>query len=242
MNSVAEPLYYPHFRFRHARPDLRMVLVLAVALHAALLLIPSRQPAPMAPPQSVTVDVRFEPAPFAQPEPITESIPPEPLPLTEIPAEAMPETTLAEPSQATQAADSAEQAPPQSARPPPSTAYLLETARTMDWQLETPSLRIPGVPFIPDLPQNLTRPIMPLAPNAFDGYVLPTQAEVMDQWIDASGVINAVIKTPTGEILCGSIRPWDPMDPLVEHVAMYRTCGGGGKRKASTGAAFPFRN
>lgn len=242
MNSVAESLFYPQIRFRHSRPDLRLVLALALALHAALLLIPLRQPAPVDLPRPVTVDVRFEPTPFREAEPVTEPTPAEPLPVPEIPVEAVPQTTPAEAVRPEEPSDRPEQPVAQPLRPPLTTAYLLETARDMDWQLEVPMPLIPGVPVIPDLPLNLTRPIMPLSPNAFDGVVLPTEVVVLDQWIDPTGVMNAVVKTPNGEILCGSAKPWDPMDPLVEHVAMYRKCGGGGKRKNSASSPFLTRD
>jgi hypothetical protein len=66
--------------------------------------------------------------------------------------------------------------------------------------------------------------------NLFDGMVAPAQTEIVDRWIEADGSHNVVVNLPNGETFCGRAAAWDPMRPLVEHVMMFRSCGGGGKR------------
>jgi len=59
---------------------------------------------------------------------------------------------------------------------------------------------------------------------------VPEKTEIVDRWLAADGSHNVVIETTTGHTLCGSARPWNPMNPLVEHLMMFRPCGGWGKR------------
>jgi len=53
----------------------------------------------------------------------------------------------------------------------------------------------------------------------------------MDQWQEPDGTVMVVMRTLQGQTLCGSMAAWDPANPLFEPVAMYRLCGGGGRRK-----------
>lgn len=237
MSSIAEPFYQPQWRYSGHKHVLRAVLLIALALHALLLLIPSRKPLPLPAPRSVAVDISFQqPVPAApepvviEPDPIHTAPTPEiapnieqPSPAIVLPTETTPPTVIPDPS------------------PPVTTAYLLEQARDLDWQEQEKPFRIPGVAYIPDLPANLSRPVLPISPNTFDDYVLSGEQEILDQWMEPNGVINAVVKLPNGQILCGSAKPWDPMNPLVEHVAMYRACGGGGKR-TTLGSPFLARD
>ncbi len=66
--------------------------------------------------------------------------------------------------------------------------------------------------------------------NTFEGMMAPGKTEVIDRWLAADGSQNLVITTPGGETLCGRGEAWDPMHPLVEHLIMFRSCLGGGKR------------
>ena len=58
----------------------------------------------------------------------------------------------------------------------------------------------------------------------------PAEPVIVDRWLDANGNHNVVVTLPNGDTVCGRARAWDPMQPLVEHIMMFRTCGSGGKR------------
>jgi hypothetical protein len=77
--------------------------------------------------------------------------------------------------------------------------------------------------------------LMP-AGNTFDGMMAPVETELVDRWQAADGSNNVVINTPNGDTLCGRAEAWNPMQPLVEHLTMFRNCGGGGKRTFSMAA------
>ena len=72
--------------------------------------------------------------------------------------------------------------------------------------------------------------------NTFDGMMAPVETELVDRWQAADGSNNVVINTPNGDALCGRAEAWNPMQPLVEHLMMFRSCGGGGKRTFSMAA------
>lgn len=71
--------------------------------------------------------------------------------------------------------------------------------------------------------------------NTFDGMMAPGESELVDRWQAADGSSNMVINTPNGETLCGRAEAWNPMQPLLEHLMMFRSCGGG-KRTFSMAA------
>ena len=232
MSSIAEPLEPLQWRYDSQGKVLRAVALMAVLLHALLLLIPAKKPAPMPIQRGVAVDVRFEsPArDEALSTPPVEPVPvPQPVPMPESLPESLPSAPplVAEPDFKT--------------RPEVTTALLLELARELEWNAPDQPARTPGLAYIPDLPPNLARPVLPMAPNRFDSSVLSGEQEVLDQWMEPGGIINAVVKLPNGDILCGRLAPWSMMDPLVEPVAMYRPCGGGGKR-ATRASPFSLRN
>lgn len=234
MNSIAATLDPAPWRHFHSRPDLRLVLAVAVALHALLVFLPvaGKRPAPL--PPTVTVDLENRmPAPV---QPVEEAIAaPEPVPEQ---AQAAPSAVLAAPPRPAMAPVETEPAAP--GRPAATTALLLESANYFTLPQSRPERteRIPGVAVIPKLPDNLSRPVLPLIDTPFDELYLDGEDELIDQWMSPDGVAEAVVRTARGEVLCGRMQSWDPMNPLVEHVAMWRTCGTGGKRNA---AASPFR-
>ena len=238
MSSIAEPLEPLQWRYDSQGKVLRAVALLAVLLHALMLLIPAKKPAPMPIQRSVAVDVRFEsPArDEALPTPPVEPAPqpvPQPVPMPESLPESLPESSPSAPSLVAE--------PVLETRPEVTTALLLEQARELVWKAPDQPARTPGLAYIPDLPPNLARPVLPMTPNRFDSYVLSGEQEILDQWMEPGGTINAVVKLPNGDTLCGRMAPWSMMDPLVEPVAMYRPCGGGGKR-AARASPFSSRN
>ena len=72
--------------------------------------------------------------------------------------------------------------------------------------------------------------------NTFDGMMAPVETELVDRWQASDGSSNVVINTPNGDTFCGRAEAWNPMQPLVEHLTMFRSCGGGGKRTFSMAA------
>jgi hypothetical protein len=237
MSSLAEPLDLPHWSYSHRRPVLGWIILLAVLIHGILLLIPRQPRSTGSLPQTVQVELE-QIRPAARPEtPVIPKEMPEPPPLVrpDEPVEAI-ETPLSKPAVTE---ESAEASP---ATPPVTAAILLDQVREQDWTEPNTAARSLGVPDIPDLPPNLSRPILPLQETVFGPVYITGRQEIIDQWIEPSGVVNAVIKTPNGEILCGSLQPWDPMNPLFEPVAMYRPCGGGGRRKPGVSTPFQSRD
>jgi hypothetical protein len=236
MSSIAEPLEPLQWRYDSQGKVLRAVALMAVLLHALLLLIPAKKPAPVPIQRSVAVDVRFKSSARdeALPTPPVEPVPvPQPVPQTVPMPESLPESLPSAPSLVAE--------PVLKTRPEVTTALLLEQARALEWKAPDQPARTPGLAYIPDLPPNLARPVLPMTPNRFDSYVLRGEQEILDQWMEPGGTINAVVKLPNGDILCGRLSPWSMMDPLVEPVAMYRPCGGGGKR-AARASPFSSRN
>lgn len=112
-----------------------------------------------------------------------------------------------------------------------SAAQLIDTARRFKWpQTVEKATRQLGIPQQPAVPENW-RPGIGLDDNLFDGMTLPGKTELLDRWLAADGSQNVVIQTPGGHTFCGRQRAWDSMNPLVEHVMMFRPCAGGGKRQ-----------
>jgi hypothetical protein len=205
-----------------------------VALHAGLLLVPFSQEYPdrRFPGPALLIELRrAAPAeqPFVRAEPITGSKPvppgesPEPVPepapdpLPEVAAQEAPALPL-------------ESEPAPEPESPPSTAVLLQSAADRKWRAPAEdSTRRLGV-FVPqDVPPNW-KPSITLDENLFDGMTVPRQVRVVDRWISPDGAYNVVVNMPNGDTLCGRGQAWDPMQPLIEHVVQFASCGGGGKR------------
>jgi len=200
-------------------------LSLAVMLHALLLLIPvTHDPASGPGTTLVTVTLLAEGMledPFVEtPEAEQGVAPPEPDEPTSLP--------IAEQS-FTRQEDKINEIPV----PPAAiltTAHLLDIASQFEWLLpKVDENRQLGVFTGPTLPENW-RSGIGVEDNVFNGVFLPGKTEMVDRWLAADGSHNVVINTPSGHILCGRALPWDPMQPLVEHVMQFHPCGGGGKR------------
>ena len=238
MSSIAYALPPPQWRYQSSQPLLRLVLLIAVVLHALLLLIPTRTPQQQPLPRSLEVDIDFLPAPVPAP-------PTTALPRTEPPvpvAEPIPEAPPVPLTPPRTQPPPAEPDPDTASRPALTTALLLEQAHLQDIDRASPDVSTLGVPDLPELPRNMTRPLLPITVNAFDDFVISGEQELIDQWMEPNGTVNAVVRLPNGEVLCGRAEAWDPMTPLYEPVAMYRSCGGGGKRKPSATSPFGSRN
>jgi hypothetical protein len=142
----------------------------------------------------------------------------------------------------TDAAPTAAESVPATSRPPErvvtatppalTTATLLSIVREADW-------RAPLLPDEPDetpahpgraWPRAWDRPVLATEANRFDDAYLPGETEILDRWRAADGAHEVVMRTPTGHTLCGRAAAWNPMEPLVEPIMLFRPCGGGGKR------------
>ena len=204
-------------------------LAVAVLLHSLVLLIPVRQSSgPAETVQSVTISLfnTAEVKPSAKPapahDPLTKGVsPPENPLLAEQPATRKnPAVDKDEP-----AVFSESEAPLNT-----STARLIESLSRVNQTIpDRGKKRQLGVPVPGQIPENW-QPEIRLEQNRFDGMVVPRKVEIIDRWLAADGSHNVVMNTPGGETLCGRAQAWNPMNPLLEPVMMFRKCGGGGKR------------
>ena len=213
------------WRAEPLRSSRALVLLCALLLHAALLLIPLRQAD--GPDVRRPVEVEF----VRQLPPATPQVEPEPEPLPAQPTpEPAPEPVIAEQPMT----DALVQAEPEEEQPHAdiviTAAYLYDSVANLEWsEPEAPPLML-GRSVRGELPRNLVSPVLPWTPNWFDGMAAPGEVEVLDRWTEPDGSMMMVMRTPSGQTVCGRGAAWDPLNPLVENVMMFRTCGGGGKR------------
>ena len=204
-------------------------LCLAIVLHALLLLAPVMQKDRT---NTVTVPLSIT---LLAPQPVENPFVEKPeSKKTELPAVknetvALDDPLVSELARLEEPEDRADLEPPGKAVIP-TTARLINSASEMEWPAPVvDGSRQLGI-FAPQaLPENW-RSDSGIEDNLFNGMVLPIRTEIVDRWLAADGSHNVVINTPGGLTLCGRARPWDPMQPLVEHVMQFRPCGGGGKR------------
>ena len=228
-------------------------LALAVGVHCALLLLPLHRlllPADLGqaePRQAITVDLvpypramQAETIPDAQPfmaskatvaapsRPGSESSTAPPTPIS------APVSTAADPGRADDTKTKA-------GIKRISAARLVDLVSRMSFtEMPTPALRQLGSSEYSKRPPSWRTGAEGNAPvperNTFDGMMAPVETELVDRWQAADGSNNVVINTPNGDALCGRAEAWNPMQPLVEHLMMFRSCGGGGKRTFSMAA------
>ncbi len=205
-------------------------LALAVFLHALIFLIPVQQPAPEheSPALSIALLRASRIAPALR-EPVEAPAPPQDIVLPEKGAVVTPEAALADdiPADRGEKTRVDERVKPELIT---TTARLIDSARQFKWTLPDQKQTLQLGIFTPrDLPANW-RPNLFMEENRFDGMTLPKRTEIIDRWLGADGSHNVVVNTPTGHTFCGRAETWNPMSPLVEHVMMFRPCGGGGER------------
>ncbi len=228
---------------RWKKPDVAW-LGLAVLAHALLLLIPLQPPASATtgkPTLSVSLTA-FLPAaterkPVASVGPAN-NIPAPRLSSSPIAAAQAEMTVTTMPRLAPQAEKESDEEPGFALL---TAAYLMETVRTS--RLDRPPAsaeRQLGIPVPQNLPSNWQRgtgdKALQSGDNMFDGMVIPTETEIVDRWLAADGSHHVVVNLPNGQTLCGRAEAWSPLQPLVEHVMMTGSCGGGGKRTFSMAA------
>lgn len=191
-----------------------LFLGLAVLVHAAALLLPMTYPRGETPVDRSLIVSLLHPLQLPQPRTVPAPVP-DPVRVT---AKKRPPPNRAEP---------AEEAREEPALP--GLPELLESARRPGWSLPAEPQRRLGE-FVPPAPPRNWQPSITPEENLFSDAWLPSETEIVDRWLAADGSHNVVIRTPNGMTLCGRALPWNPMEPLVEHVMMFRSCGGGGER------------
>lgn len=201
-------------------------VLVAILLHAILLLIPSQQGLqPGRVLQRLTISLQAtarEESAFPTSSPAV------------VPIE--PERPQREKSGAVAEPAPARPAPPLASKPltkapqPPSAAQLLDLAGRLSWKAPSPSdPRDLGVFRPPSLPDNW-RPGISREAHLFDGLIAPAKVEIVDRWLAADGSHSVVVNAPSGETYCGRSEAWSPINPLFEPIMMWRPCGGGGRR------------
>jgi small nuclear ribonucleoprotein (snRNP)-like protein len=204
-------------------------LAMAVLVHALILLIPMQSgPPPVSKDLAISVSLMRPPQVSAEQQeevlPKHEETPPVPNEPERVEHSSKPAQLVAEVEDAAEASVAA-------SPPVISAARLIDAARNFKWpQSAKKSTRQLGLPHIPALPENW-RPGIAHDDNLFDGMTLPGKTEVLDRWLAADGSRNVVVETRSGHTFCGRQQAWDPMNPLLENVMMFRPCAGGGKRQ-----------
>jgi hypothetical protein len=82
------------------------------------------------------------------------------------------------------------------------------------------------------------RPRDTLGENTPADGLSPRSTGTIDRWLAADGSHNVVVQTAGGDRICGRAEAWNPMNPLLEPVMMFRKCGESGKRRFSMPARF----
>jgi hypothetical protein len=199
---------------------------IAVGLHIVLLLVPLGGSEPVFRSTVIELDLVVSPQPPQPPDPEPENILEETVPS---PPESEPEPLLAR----APAPEPPVEEPPtrQAAARLVSAAILLEQVSALVLPEPREKIRTLGVAYVTALPANWTGTLLASFSGPFMEYFAPLEDEILDQWITPDGTRHAVIRTASGHTLCGSLEQWSPINPLYEPVPMYRSCGGGGRRK-----------
>jgi hypothetical protein len=223
-NSRMPAATFPSIRSVHA--GFAGWVLVAILLHAILLLIPSQrglQPGQVL--QRLTISLQST----AREESVVPTTSPAETPLAPELPPAEASGAVAEPAPARPVPPLASQ-PPTDDPPSPSAAQLLDLASRLSWQAHhTADSRDLGVFRPPPLPDNW-QPGIPREANLFDGMTAPAEVEIVDRWLAADGSHNVVVNTPSGETYCGRTEAWSPLNPLFEPIMTWRPCGGGGRR------------
>ena len=185
-------------------PARRVLESEAVFNHLSVSLRQIGKPAP----ETHTEPISPEPPPPVNPEPSPAALP-SPAPAASAPPVPAPRETVAEPEPTVSAARLLDYVYQMRASP---------AADDASRALGEPAPMAPG------------RPLTALGrSNALAGDPAPAASiEILDRWLAADGSRNVLIRTPSGDLLCGRAEAWDPLNPLVEPVIMYRDCGSAG--------------
>jgi hypothetical protein len=232
MRNPAKPTIRAHPLQDHQARFVRW-LAIAVLLHALLLLIPARQalsPGPTltaltvalsrtlrAPPPATPVERGREDRASAE----RRQAPPS-APAAESPPAIAPAVAPAfAPALDTPAAAPSDTVPSGAESAPVTMASLLDFGHRREWNLPEPSDPPRLGVLTPQPPPNWR------SGTPAEGTAPPAKTGIIDQWLAGDGSRNVMIRTSTGQVLCGRAEAWNPMSPLVEPVMMYRACGTG---------------
>jgi hypothetical protein len=208
----------------------------ALLLHAGLLLLPLKpwQNDTPATPKRLTVNLL--PLPAATPE-ATQPVPEQPEQLDPKPEPEPTPLRAAQVELAELPEKPADPPPPEPAASPESltSLQLLELYRGSKPEEDeaSPARRLGSArPYQPpaNWSKNAGSPYLAEFDNRFDGMVAPEDVEIVDRWMAADGSHNVVLNLPNGDTVCGRAEAYNPLQPLVEPVMMFRDCPGGGKR------------
>lgn len=214
-------------------------LAMALLIHSALLLLPikawqTHQNASKRPTELLRVRL--------QPAPKTSSNAVEPEPVAQAPED---EQTLRRLDQEKPAADYtlAEIPPPSYSQAPDnrpasdtSLSQTLSTQQLRHWVERADSLAQPqqdtrtlGTARSYQPPANWNRhagaPLFASFDDRSHEATLPAGVAIVDRWQADDGSHQVLVHLPTGESLCGRAAAYDPMQPLVEPIMMFRSCG-----------------
>lgn len=201
-----------------AQPRFAVSLAAAVLLHVLLFSLPlKRGPGPVSAQRDLSVTLEWSrPMPAGHPAERTAE--------AEESQELLPEAEIGESAAVPPIPSVDAQSPP---RPTAgiSTAYLLDMATQLEWGAQTtPRPHKPG--------RFIARPGS--SNGIYDGTKDRRASgdtpgrhgmETIDRWLAADGSQNVMITLPSGETYCGRAEAWNPMNPLIEPVMMYRPCG-----------------
>lgn len=215
-------------------------LLIALAVHAALLLLPlkSWQVNPVPVPDSVSVQLstvqqtaRIEAPVTPLPEQKTEILDLPLPPITQAEPEPGPETlAVSEPGEST--TPEPEPDPPRNAR------LLRQSLEQFEWlakqREDTRQLGDRPTHLLPDnWKENAGVPYQAEFEDILNGMIVPDKVEIVDRWLAADGSHRVVVNLPNGMTMCGRAEAYNPMQPLVEPIMLFGSCGGGGKRTFS---------
>ena len=224
------------------RPSELGFLLIALAVHAALLLLPlkSWQVNTTTLPDSISVELSTVLEPARTEDPAT--------PPAEQKAEILdlppPSAQQAEPERIPGQLVQQELIEPDEAAilepesNPPSASLLRQSLEYPDWlakpQEDTRQLGDRPTYLVPDnWKENAGAPYLAEFENTFNGMTVPNQVEIVDRWLAADGSHRVVVNLPNGMTICGRAEAYNPMQPLVEPIMLFVSCGGGGKRSFS---------
>jgi len=206
-------------------------LALAVAVHAALLLLPLKAWHASQPELSDRLTVRLRP--FAIPAESFPRIEPEPDPPTREAAPPVEKPAFQTDQRKPAMAFSLEEIPP-----PPAESQvqkldsrqLRRLAEQTDLISQKPGSESQlGSATEYKAPANWKRhagaPFFAGFDNRSHVVTLPEDVEIEDRWQANDGSHQVLVNLPSGEIMCGRAEAYNPMQPLVEPIMMFTICG-----------------
>ncbi len=211
----------------HRWQSLAAALIAAVALHAIFLAIRLVQPTPATP--VVRLKIRIQ-APAAEPEvpiPHTDTTPADDIATADsVTRPAKPNT---DPPTRPSPVLPAKPVPlPEPADKLPNSRVLMQAARAQA-RKQAPQASAPQAVRLGQVrpsspPPNWTRDHSFTQETPFVSVWLPQNAVILDRWRNPDGSHQVIVKTPSGNTYCGKAAAYDPLEPLVEPVMLFKSC------------------